>query len=154
MTTRPSHILLRRSTRMVRSSFAPPRPSPLAPLPSFFHLPSLSNIKYLAYMNFINTYSKIYKNHPKFFLICGPMQNSVSCPYPLSSPFLLLSFFLFYSSFYLYKWKLTSGRYVEYVAAMTNATYVNLVGILQFPADYGCGKKRGDERRGRELRSR
>jgi len=61
-----------------------------------------------AYVDFINTYTKAYFGHPKFFLICGPMQNSVSCPY------------------------------VQNIATETKATYVDLLGILDYPADYGC----------------
>jgi len=61
-----------------------------------------------AYQNFIHLYGKIYSPAPKFFLVCGPMQASSSCPY------------------------------VQNVAKATGAIYIDLEGILSFPADYGC----------------
>jgi lysophospholipase L1-like esterase len=66
------------------------------------------NIYRNAYVDFITTYTKLYFGHPKFFLICGPMQNPSSCPN------------------------------VQIVANTTGATYIDLLNILDFPADYGC----------------
>eukprot|EP01120_Amphizonella_sp_Union-15-10_P011252 TRINITY_DN4723_c0_g1_i1.p1 TRINITY_DN4723_c0_g1~~TRINITY_DN4723_c0_g1_i1.p1 ORF type:complete len:345 (+),score=53.77 TRINITY_DN4723_c0_g1_i1:55-1089(+) len=61
-----------------------------------------------GYLNFINLLRSVYNPVPKFFLVCGPMEGNPSC------------------------------GYVKNAALQSRETYVDLMGILQFPEDYGC----------------